>query len=130
MKSLLFLLAITPFLLDCAPEKTMNRKLDGTWDLITINGETISDSIKETLQFSPEGRNGKLNFHIEKGNNISDSTGDYTIMKYESITFSFKNNTELGYVETGYNFTKCTDSELILAQQNKPLNVYYFRKVK
>lgn len=130
MKSLIFLLAITPFLLSCAPEKTMNRKLDGTWNVITINGETISDSIKETIQFSPEGRNGKLNFHIEKGNNVIDSTGDYSIMKYECITFSFKSNTELGYSETVYNFTKCTNSELILTQQNKPLNVYYLRKVK
>jgi len=51
-------------------------------------------------------------------------------MKYESITLSFKDNSELGYTETVYNFTKSTDSELILTQQNKPLNVYYFKKVQ
>ena len=131
MRYSIILIVFLIVLISCAPEKTMNRKLNGTWDLISISGKALPDSLNETLQFTPEGRNGKLNFHIEKNNSeIKDSSGSYTIMKYECITFSFKNNSELGYTETVYNFTKCTDSELILTQQNKPLNVYYLKKVK
>jgi hypothetical protein len=107
----------------------MNRKLNGTWKLISFKNEMLNDSLKETVLFSPEGRNGKIAFHIETKTKTIDSIGTYTIMKYESITTSFINNSELGYVETVYNFTKCTENELILTQQNDTLNVYYFKKV-
>jgi len=130
MRYLILSITFLFILIACAPEKTMNRKLNGTWNLISISGQSLPDSLKETLQFKPEGRNGKINFHLETNSTMKDSSGNYTIMKYECITFSFKNNSELGYAETVYNFTKCTDSELILTQQNKPLNVYYFKKVK
>ncbi len=117
-------------LFSCAPEKTMNRKINGTWNLITFKGETLPDSLIETVTFKPEGRNGKVTFHIETKNKSIDSLGSYSIMKYECITTSFINNSELGYIETVYNFTKCTNDELILTQQNKPKNVYYFKKVE
>jgi len=59
MKKLLLQLTIIFFLIGCAPEKTMNRKINGTWILITISGKSLPDSLKETVKFSPEGRNGK-----------------------------------------------------------------------
>ena len=129
MKNILVLVTIISFIFSCAPEKTMNRKLNGTWKLISFKNEMLNDSLKETVLFSPEGRNGKIAFHIETKTKTIDSIGTYTIMKYESITTSFINNSELGYVETVYNFTKCTENELILTQQNDTLNVYYFKKV-
>lgn len=107
----------------------MNRKLNGTWKLISISNKTLPDSLRETVDFSPEGRNGKIAFHIETKSKSTDSIGIYTIMKYESITTSFINDSELGYVETVYYFTKCTDNELILTQQKDSLDVYYFKKV-
>jgi hypothetical protein len=130
MKNILLLLTSIYFLIGCAPEKTMNRKINGTWNLISISNKTLPDSLRETVDFSPEGRNGKITFHIETKKKSIDSLGTYTIMKYESITTSFTNNSELGYVETVYDFTKCTENELILTQQNKPLNVYYFKKAE
>ena len=130
MKNILVLVTIISFIFSCAPEKTMNRKLNGTWKLISFKNEMLNDSLKETVLFSPEGRNGKIAFHIETKTKTIDSIGTYTIMKYESITTSFINNSELGYVETVYNFTKCTENELILTQQNDTLNVYYFKKVE
>jgi hypothetical protein len=129
MKKLLLLLTIISFLIGCVPEKTMNRKLNGTWKLISISNKTLPDSLRETVDFSPEGRNGKIAFHIETKSKSTDSIGIYTIMKYESITTSFINDSELGYVETVYDFTKCTDNELILTQQKDSLDVYYFKKV-
>ena len=129
MKKQLLLLTIISFLIGCVPEKTMNRKLNGTWKLISINDKSLSENLQETVNFTPEGRNGKLVFHIETKSKSIDSIGTYTIMKYESITTSFINNSELGYVETVYDFTKCTDNELILTQQKDSLNVYYFKKV-
>lgn len=130
MKNILVLVTIISFIFSCAPEKTMNRKLNGTWKLISFKNEMLNDSLKETVLFSPEGRNGKIAFHIETKTKTIDSIGTYTIMKYESITTSFINNSELGYVETVYNFTKCTENELILTQQNDTLNVYYFKKIE
>ena len=129
MKKLLLQLTIIFLLIGCAPEKTMNRKINGTWNLISISNKTLPDSLRETVDFSPEGRNGKIAFHIETKSKSTDSIGIYTIMKYESITTSFINDSELGYVETVYYFTKCTDNELILTQQKDSLDVYYFKKV-
>jgi hypothetical protein len=130
MKKIIIPIISMLLLFSCAPEKTMNRKINGTWNLITFKGETLPDSLIETVTFKPEGRNGKVTFHIETKNKSIDSLGSYSIMKYECITTSFINNSELGYIETVYNFTKCTNDELILTQQNKPKNVYYFKKVE
>ena len=129
MKNFILLFAIATYFISCAPEKTMNRKINGNWKLISINSEILPDSLIETVRFTPEGRNGKIAFHIETNNKSTDSIGTYTILKYECIITSFKNNTKLGYVENVLNFTKCTDNELILTQQKKPLNVYYFKKI-
>jgi hypothetical protein len=65
MKNILLLLTSISFLIGCAPEKTMNRKINGTWNLISISNKTLPDSLWETVDFSPEGRNGKITFHIE-----------------------------------------------------------------
>lgn len=130
MKNILILVTIISFIFSCAPEKTMNRKINGSWKLITFKGEALPDSLIETVTFNPEGRNGKIAFHIKTKNKSIDSLGRYSIMKYESITTSFVNNSQLGYVETVYNFTKCTENELILTQQNDTLNVYYFKKIE
>ena len=128
MKQLILIVYLSLTLFSCAPEKKMNKKINGNWNLISINNEILPASFRETVTFSPEGRNGKIAFHIENNNKTNDSLGSYTIMKYESIITSFKDNSKLGYTETIYNFTKCTDNELILTQQNKSSNVYYFKK--
>jgi hypothetical protein len=122
-------LSVLSILFACAPEKTMNRKIDGSWNLVSINGSNLPANFTEKVTFTPEGRNGKIEFHIENNGKNSDSLGTYTIMKYEYITTSFKDNSKLGYQETVFTFTKCTSDELILTQQKAPSNVYYFKKI-
>jgi hypothetical protein len=129
MKNLILLLSILLTIISCAPEKTMNRKIDGTWNLISINGNALKTNFTETVTFTPEGRNGKIVFHLDNNGSKKDSSGTYSIMKYEYITTSFQDTSKLGYSETVFTFTKCTSDELILTQQKSPSNVYYFKKI-
>jgi hypothetical protein len=127
MKFIVFF-SLFSLLFSCAPEKTMNRKIDGTWNLVNINGSALPSNFSEKVTFKPEGRNGTITFQISENGKSIDSIGTYTIMKYEYITTSFMDNSKLGYKETIFTFTKCTSSELILTQQNGSSNVYYFQK--
>lgn len=128
MKNFFFFLSSLSLLFSCAPEKTMNRKIDGTWTLISVNN--LSPIEAEKVTFEPEGRNGTITYQKEKNGQVTDSIGTYSIMKYEFITTSFKDNSKLGFNETVFSFTKCTENELTLTQQNGVKNVYIFKKVE
>jgi hypothetical protein len=112
----------------CAPEKTMNRKISGTWSLVSINGIHTDSSSFDKVTFKPEGRNGTISYHVNRNEIDIDSIGSYAIMKYEYLTSSFKDTSKLGYDETIFKFTKCTENELILTQQNQNFSVYTFKK--
>ncbi len=126
---LCMLLMMSVLLTACAPEKIMNNKIDGTWNLVSINGKSLGTDTTQQLTFIPSGRGGEVNQLITESGKTTTRVGTYTVMKFESITTSFKNtSTKLGYDETVYNFTNTSKTALILTQQSGVSNVYVFEK--
>ena len=129
MKKLILLFPLMAMLFSCAPEITINRKIDGTWNLVSINGQTLPNNQSQKVTFKPDRRNGQVTYTYTNNGVSIDSTGTYSLMKYEYITTSFVDNSKLGYKETVYTFTKCTETELLLTEKKSPSNVYYYKKV-
>ncbi len=130
MKVIVFMTLIVSVLFTaCAPEKIMNNKIDGTWNLISINGKNLGADTVQQLTFIPSGRGGEVNYLTTESGKTTIRIGTYAIMKYESITTSFKNtSTKLGYDETVYNFTNTSKTAMTLTQQTGGSNVYLFEK--
>jgi len=130
MKIVLCMSLIMSLLLTaCAPEKIMNNKIDGTWNLVSINGKRLGTDTTQQLSFIPSARGGEVSKVITESGKATTRVGTYAVIKFESITTSFKNtSTKLGYDETIYHFTNSSKSVLTLTQQTGGSNVYIFEK--
>lgn len=93
MKNLLFVLvAVTAVTFaSCSKSNKLNKRLDGTWEVTKLDGESMEDDFKMEFTFDKES-GGKGNLEIKStitfmGQTMSETTkGTYTLEKDEKIT--------------------------------------------
>lgn len=128
MKNLIIVL-ITLLCLGCSPEKMVNKKLEGEWNLTSVNNEALTNGYSKTLLFTPKGKGGDIRTTEIMNNTTVSKSGIYSIIKYDPITFAFPNDSlGSGYETIVYNITKNTSSELILTEMGNGNKVFNFSK--
>lgn len=113
----------------CSPEKMINRKLDGEWNLISINSENLPSNYTKTIQFSKKGKGGDIVYTEVKNDTTSIKSGIYALIKSGSMSFAFPNSAfGSGYETQSFSLTKSTKSDLILTEIGNGNGVYTFKK--
>ena len=102
----------------CSPENMLNRKLDGEWSLVSVNGEKIDANYSKKITFSKDGKGGDVIYTTVSDNKTEIKKGIYALIKTNSISIAFPNNAfGSGYETEVYDFTKTSSTDLILTQQ-------------
>lgn len=108
MKTIFGLALVLLVAIGCSKDQITNRQLDGTWDLLEINEDRISENVSGKLVFDKdfegegtgiETYNGSLNSYSENFNYkiqgdevVIDKSGDietYFILSLDQINFKF-----------------------------------------
>ena len=121
----LFLLSIIFF--SCSPESVFNKKLNGEWELQSINGQSLGDSITQTLIFSKDKRSdGTVSESASKNNVAYTNTGVYYIFKSQTLTMAFSDDPN---VDTRvFSIIESSKSELTLTQEGKGNAKFVYKK--
>lgn len=117
-------------LFSCTPESMVNSKIDGTWELITIGGQTLNPGYSKKVVFEKDRKGGKITY-TETNNGVTNiKNGEYALIKSGAISIAFPNtNYGSGYETETYDFTSCTKEELILTETGKGSQIYTFKKL-
>jgi hypothetical protein len=97
MKTLFFLMPIALIIGACKPERVINHKLDGEWTLTLSNNQAVPSNYSEIVKFSKKKCGGEVTTTVVLNGQVSTSTGTYSIMKRETITFAFPTGISTGY---------------------------------
>ena len=102
----------------CTPENMLNRKLDGEWSLISVNGVKIEANYSKKITFSKDGKGGDVIYTTVNDTITEIKKGIYALIKTHSISIAFPNNAYgSGYETEVYDITKTSSTDLILTQQ-------------
>ncbi len=128
MKYIYILLALF-FLGSCSPENMVNRKLEGEWNLSSINSENLPLNYSKTIKFSKEGRGGTLISTVLSNDTTTVKNGMYALIKSGAMSFAFPNSAYgSGYETQTFDITKSSKSDLILTEVGNGNGVYTFTK--
>lgn len=130
MKVLFFLIFILSIFGACKPERVVNHNLNGEWILALSNGQTISSDYSETVKFSKKKNGGEVTTTVVFNGQTSTSTGTYSIMKSETITFAFPTGTPGGYPYNTavFNINESTKTTLKLTNKSDGQVFVYTKK--
>jgi hypothetical protein len=125
MKTFYFIFLILIFA-SCSPENMLNRKLDGEWTLVSVNGQKTDANSTKKITFSKDGKGGDVLYTTINNNVTETKKGIYALIKTNSISIAFPNDAfGSGYETEVYNFTNNSKTELTLTQErNKNTFVY------
>jgi PBP1b-binding outer membrane lipoprotein LpoB len=127
MKKFLFLsVAILAFVLgSCSKEARLNRKLDGKWEVTTVDGNTVSDLDKYTVEFTKDKKGKGSVMYTSTSIGLS-FIGFYDLEKNEKITVTMNLN---GTTDTSVQKVKeYSKSKLVLTDEDGT-NVTEFKKL-
>ena len=107
--------------------RVLNKKLNGEWELQSINGQNVGDSISQTLIFSKDKRSDGTVSELGSKNNVSYSnSGVYYIFKSQTLTMAFSNDPN---VDTRvFSVIESSKSELTLTQEGKGNAKFVYKK--
>ena len=127
MKTLYALFLILLFA-SCSPENMLNRKLDGEWSLVSVNGVKIDANYSKKITFSKDGKGGDVIYTTVSDNITEIKKGIYALIKTHSISIAFPNNAYgSGYETEVYDFTNTSSNDLTLTQDRNN-NTFAFKK--
>ena len=113
----------------CSPESMVNRKIDGEWNLVSINSESLPANYSKSIQFKKDGKGGTIVYTIISNNTTTVKSGIYALIKSGSMSFAFPNSSfGSGYETQSFDLTKSTKSDLVLTEIGNGNNVYTFKK--
>lgn len=113
----------------CSPENMLNKKLDGEWTLLSIDGQNIPSTYSKTLRFSKDGKGGDIVYTIVDNDQTTTKTGKYALIKTNSMSVAFPNsNFGSGYETETFEFTKTSETDLTLTKISGEYGVYVFKK--
>ena len=126
-KGLGFIVILSFIFFACSPESVLNKKLNGEWELQSINGQNVGDSISQTLIFSKDKRSDGTVSELGSKNNVSYSnSGVYYIFKSQTLTMAFSNDPN---VDTRvFSVIESSKSELTLTQEGKGNAKFVYKK--
>lgn len=126
MKSIIITFLFLVFLFSCSPEKMLTKKIEGEWELLTIDGQPISP-LTSTLQFSKDNnRSGNVFLTTFDNSSKIAKGGLYSLFKSQTITIAYSTDST---VDTHvYSVTKFTKNELILTEEGKGNRVFNYKK--
>jgi hypothetical protein len=107
----------------------LNKKLDGEWILLSIDGENIPSTYSKTMKFSKDGKGGEVVYTIIENGQTITKTGKYALIKTNSMSVAFPNsNFGSGYETETFDFTKTSKTDLTLTKISGEYGVYVFKK--
>ena len=114
---------------NCSPENMLNKKLDGKWSLISINGENLKNTYSKEITFSKSGKGGDVVYSTIRDGKTEIKKGIYALIKTNSISIAFPNSSfGSGYETEVYDFTTYSKTDLTLTQEGDGNNVFIFEK--
>ena len=91
MKKILFLSVAILALVSCSKESRLNKKIDGTWDIVSVNG-LMPSSIgltSMTIEFTKDNKGkGAFTTKMTEGTLSESSTGTYVLTDDTKITMT------------------------------------------
>jgi len=108
----------------------MNKKLDGQWELLTINSEKLDTNYSKFITFS-ENKEGERVVYSETINEITTTkSGNYALIKTGAISIAFPNsNFGSGYETETYDFVSTSKTDLVITQTSPGNKLYTFKKI-
>jgi hypothetical protein len=90
MKKILFLAVAILALVSCSKESRLNKKIDGTWDIVSVNGQLPSSiGLTMTIEFTKDKKGkGAFTSKITEGSFSESSTGTYVLTDDTKITMT------------------------------------------
>lgn len=91
MKKILFLAVAILALVSCSKESRLNKKIDGTWDIVSINGQLPSSIglTSMTIEFTKDNKGkGAFTTKMTEGSFSESSTGTYVLTDDTKITMT------------------------------------------
>ena len=112
----------------CTPENMLNRKLDGEWSLVSVNGVKIDENYSKKITFSKDGKGGDVIYTTVSDTITEIKKGIYALIKTNSISIAFPNNAfGSGYETEVYDFTTTSSTDLTLTQERNN-KIFAFKK--
>ena len=121
MKKILFaMFAVAIMFASCSKESKLNRKLDGSWNLVTYDGAALATGESEVVKFDKDKKGKGTLTYTATGSGLSVSfTGTYELDKDEKITITITGST--ANVETVVDYSK---TDLTIKDTAGKLSVY------
>lgn len=122
-----YIILLSIIFFSCSPESVFNKKLNGEWELQSINGQSLGDSVTQTLIFSKDKRSdGTVSESASKNNVAYANTGVYYIFKSQTLTMAFSDDPN---VDTRvFSIIESSKSELTLTQEGKGNAKFVYKK--
>lgn len=115
-------------LISCRPEKTLNKKLDGEWTLVTIDEQALPTNYSQKMLFSKDGVDGNITITTTENDLTQVLTGTYSLLKSSTMTVAFPNNSpQYPYDTDVFEINSSTKTELKLTKRSDP-KVFVFKK--
>lgn len=113
----------------CSPESMVNRKIDGEWNLVSINSKSLPSTYSKSIQFKKDGKGGTIVYTIVSNDTTTVKSGIYALIKSGSMSFAFPNNAfGSGYETQSFDLTNYSKSDLTLTEIGNGNGVFTFKK--
>lgn len=124
MKKILGIIAVAALLLTaCSKEKKLNRKIDGTWDIVSVDGTDVATlGFTGTIAFNKDKKAGTFETKITGGGVTDTETGSYELVEDTQIIMTFSGgdkDTSLisSYSKTDMTMTSADGSEPVVLKK-------------
>ena len=114
----------------CRPEIVANDKLNGDWNLQSINNKQLATGDYETLHFEKNNSGGDilLTLHLEGKDTIY--TGKYELLKNNMLTFAFPTHKSTGYIYQTevFDIKELSENKMTLFSQKSQNQMVFLKK--
>lgn len=126
-KYLFLFITLGTLFFSCSPEGILNKKLEGTWVLQSINGVELGDSITQTLTFKEGKRyDGEVSELATKNSQTITNNGVYYIFKSQTLTMAFSDDPN---VDTRvFSVIESSKTDLTLTQEGDGNAKFVYKK--
>ncbi|MBI1836800.1 MAG: lipocalin family protein [Flavobacteriia bacterium] len=128
MKKVLAIIGISFLILtSCRPEVVINHKLEGEWNLTSLNDLPLPLNNSQSIIFDDcKGASGKLTYSTTENSISTVVSGIYSVYKSATITMAFSDDPN---VDTRiFDIISSSKTELKIKQQAGTKDVYVFKK--
>ena len=127
---MMVLMATTLLVASCSKENKVNKKLDGTWNIVSYSegGETmtITSPMVITMEFEKDTKdNGTYKMTQSEGAISYSENGTYTLTSDETLTLL---SGEVGSTSDAFNITSYSKTDLTITSASDATNIIVLTK--